>query len=118
NDEIFVLDYGLPAVFRLAEDGMVLSRFGKRGTGKGDFSVPKAIAVNPQGQIFVAEALSHRVQVFDRTGNWLTSFGKKGQAAGEFTNPESLACRPGGSIYVLDRGNHRIQVFRYAPPSA
>ncbi|PKL75995.1 MAG: hypothetical protein CVV27_12530 [Candidatus Melainabacteria bacterium HGW-Melainabacteria-1] len=113
EDQIFVLDHGLPAVLRLADDGSVAWRFGKRGTGKGDFSIPKGIAVNDQGLIFVAEALSHRVQVFDSSGGWLTSFGKKGQAAGEFTNPESLACRPDGLIYVLDRGNHRIQVFKY-----
>ena len=115
TDQVYVLDHGLSVVFKLDAQGQALFRFGKRGTAKGDFSIPKGIAVNDQGQIFVAEALSHRVQIFDPAGNWLTTFGKKGQGEGEFTNPESLACRPGGLIYVLDRGNHRIQVFKYQP---
>ncbi|HEY9840710.1 MAG TPA: NHL repeat-containing protein, partial [Candidatus Obscuribacterales bacterium] len=113
NQQIYILDFGLPAVFRLNNAGQVVGRFGKRGTGKGDFSVPKGITVNEFGHIFVAEALSHRIQVFDAQGTWVTSFGKKGTGEGEFSNPESLACRPGGLIYVLDRGNHRIQVFKY-----
>ncbi|HEY9840708.1 MAG TPA: protein kinase [Candidatus Obscuribacterales bacterium] len=113
QDQVYVLDHGLPAVLRLDTQGKVQARFGKRGTGKGDFSIPKGIAINEQGHIFVAEALSHRVQVFDAGGNWLTAFGKKGNGEGEFTNPESLACQPGGLVYVLDRGNHRIQVFKY-----
>lgn len=113
NEQLYVLDHGLPAVFRLSNDGQVLGKFGKRGTGKGDFSIPKGIAVNELGLIFVAEALSHRVQVFDSEGRWLTTFGKKGNAEGEFSNPESLSCRSGGWVYVLDRGNHRLQVFKY-----
>lgn len=113
NNQVYVLDHGLPAVFKLSADGQVLGKFGKRGTGKGDFSIPKGIAVNDQGLIFVAEALSHRVQVLDSEGRWLTTFGKKGTAEGEFSNPESLACRAGGWVYVLDRGNHRLQVFKY-----
>lgn len=113
QNDFFVLDFGLPAVFQLDMQGRQISRFGKRGTGRGDFSVPKGISVNEQGHLFVAEALSHRIQVFDSQGAWLTTFGKKGSGEGEFNNPESLACRPGGTIYVLDRGNHRIQVFKY-----
>lgn len=110
---IYVLDHGLSAVSKHDTQGHEVFRFGKRGTAKGDFSIPKGIAVNDQGLIFVAEALSHRVQIFSPQGQWLTTFGKKGQGAGEFSNPESLACRPEGMIYVLDRGNHRIQVFNY-----
>lgn len=113
NDKIFVLDHGLPAILKLDSQGNVLARFGKRGTGNGDFSVPKGIAVNEEGKLFVAETLNHRVQMFDSDGTWLCAFGKKGTDEGEFYNPESLACGPNHTLYVLDRGNHRIQVFQY-----
>lgn len=113
GEQVYILDHGLSAVLKLDTHGQLLSRFGKRGTAKGDFSIPKGIAVNEQGLIFVAEALSHRVQIFDPQGNWITTFGKKGSGEGEFSNPESLACRPEGNVYVLDRGNHRLQMFKY-----
>ncbi|MGV3524490.1 MAG: protein kinase domain-containing protein [Candidatus Sericytochromatia bacterium] len=114
QNKVYLLDHGLPAVLTLNEAGEITQRFGKRGTAKGDFSVPKGIAVDHGGLIYVAEALSHRVQVLNQEGVWQTGFGKKGSAAGEFTNPESLTTTPEGQLFVLDRGNHRIQVFTYA----
>lgn len=111
KDQIFVVDFSLPAVCVLDQQGQEVQRFGKRGIKPGEFSVPKGICVSNQGHIFISESLSHRLQIFDQQGQFLTSFGKKGTGAGEFSNPESLAYRPDAGVYILDRGNHRIQYF-------
>lgn len=45
-----------------------LRSFGELGTGPGQFTSPRAIAVTDDGQVFVAEADTGRVHHFDATG--------------------------------------------------
>jgi serine/threonine protein kinase len=108
---VYILDHGLSQVRVLDQAHKQILCFGKRGAGKGDFSIPKGIAVDTSGNIYVTEVLSHRIQVFDAQGEWLFVFGKKGTGNGEFNNPESIAVDSSGNVFILDRGNHRIQVF-------
>lgn len=114
NDKyIYILDHSVPKVKVINSSGVPELLFGKRGTGKGDFSVPKGIGVDSEGRIYVTETLSHRVQVFNKKGEWIYTFGSKGSDNGQFNGAESVAISDDGHIFVLDRGNNRIQVFSY-----
>jgi hypothetical protein len=44
----------------------------------------KNIEVDNQGNIYVLDAGSHRVQKYDKDGNYLLTIGKRGQGPGEF----------------------------------
>ncbi|PIQ27571.1 hypothetical protein COW36_16450 [bacterium (Candidatus Blackallbacteria) CG17_big_fil_post_rev_8_21_14_2_50_48_46] len=113
DTHLYILDHGLSQVHVLNAAHQQVLIFGKRGTGKGDFVIPKGIAVDREGHIFVTDVLGHRVQIFDREGKWLCAYGKKGVNNGEFNNPESVAISPEGQVFILDRGNHRLQVLEF-----
>lgn len=50
--------------------GKVLLVFGAEGTGSGQFSAPRYIKVDKQGNIYVGETYNFRVQKFDSKGNF------------------------------------------------
>ena len=85
--------------------------FGKEGSSVGMFCEPWGVAVNARDEIAVTDFNNHRVQIFNKNGNYLRSFGKEGEKAGEFKYPRGIAFHNNGKIFVADSGNHRIQIF-------
>jgi DNA-binding beta-propeller fold protein YncE len=94
-------------------NGRFISRFGTQGDGSGDFGRPKGIAVDQDGNIYLADALFDTVQIFDREGNYMLNFGSVGNARGAFWMPSGLFIDSGGQIYVADSYNRRIQIFEH-----
>lgn len=74
----------------------VVAEFGGKGTGAGKMSDARAIAVDNNGNIFVAEYLGGRVQVFDVKGKFKTQCLLDPKAA-----LPSLAADRQGNLYVL-----------------
>jgi hypothetical protein len=81
------------------------------GSGGGQFGLPRGIAVDNAGNIFVAEFNNNRIQKFDSDGDFLLVFGSPGSDNGQFNGPSVVAVDDLGNIYVADTGNHRIQKF-------
>jgi predicted membrane-bound mannosyltransferase/sugar lactone lactonase YvrE len=83
------------------------------GTGAGQFQSPQGIAVADDGSIFVADSYNHRIQKFDRNGQFITSIGGPAAAnqPGLFNEPWSVAVAPDGTLYIADTWNHRVQHF-------
>ena len=89
-----------------------LQTWGDAGTGNGQFTTPRGLAVAPNGNIYVADAGNHRIQVFDPAGQFLFSWGNgQGSNNGQFNEPWGIAVGPDGTVYVADTWNHRIQIF-------
>lgn len=87
------------------------SAFGSSGSGPGKLNAPKGVAVYREGDVYVADAYNHRIQVFDASGQFLRQWGVEGSQPGEFKEPWGVALGPDGDVYVVDTWNHRIQVF-------
>jgi RHS repeat-associated protein len=106
------------------------SAFGSSGSGAGQLDEPTSTAVAPNGDVWVADPVNHRLQLFSPTGTfieaigWGVSNGKAefqtctssckagfaGSGPGEFSNPEGLAINQNsGDIYVGDSAQDRIQ---------
>ncbi len=85
--------------------------WGGFGAEKGQLNAPKGLATGPDGNLYVADSGNHRVQVFDRTGQFVRGWGQQGSGPGEFQEPWGLAVAQDGTVYVADTWNHRIQVF-------
>ena len=85
--------------------------FGKYGSSVGMFSSPWGVAVNSKDEIAVTDCFNHRVQIFNRDGNYIRSFGRQGHKAGEFCYPKGITFHKNGNIFVAESGNHRIQIF-------
>ena len=97
------------------EHGHPLGAFGRHGDGSGDLAMPKGIAVDRDGVVYVADALFDNVQLFDRDGRFLLTLGARGNGFGEFWLPSgAFVERQQASSMSCDTYNRRVQVFRIA----
>ncbi|MEA3459633.1 MAG: TIGR03663 family protein, partial [Chloroflexota bacterium] len=85
--------------------------WGSRGNGPGQFVDPRGLAVDKEGNIYVADGGNHRIQKFDASGKVLLQWGSQGNGPGQFQEPWGIAVDEEGSVYVADTWNHRIQKF-------
>src|SRR5437870_2695439 len=83
---------------------------GGKGAGKGEFDSPTGIAVDPSGNILVADTNNGRIEKFSSTGAFLSIIGTKGSGHGQLGEPNGIAVDRAGNIYVAEVGsNHRVQ---------
>ncbi len=61
---LYVVDYMRHAVSVYSYDGQYIFEFGGRGWSPGWFLFPKYLALDSEGEIFVADMFNNRVQVF------------------------------------------------------
>jgi DNA-binding beta-propeller fold protein YncE len=77
---IYVAD-GIGTTNRVAKfdkDGKFITQWGSTGTGQGQFTGVKSIAVSSAGDVYVADAGNKRIQVFDGDGKFKSEFGNVG----------------------------------------
>ncbi|MEX2530121.1 MAG: 6-bladed beta-propeller [Gemmatimonadota bacterium] len=72
---------------------------------------PGTIGVDDAGRIFVLDAQSRQVVIFDDTGRHLRSVGRSGDGPGEFGFPVGLTVAPEGEFGVLDISKRGIVSF-------
>ncbi len=88
--------------------------WGKFGIGPGEFNYPYGIEVAPNGNVYVADTVNNRIQVFNSTGEFLYMWGSTGSGPGQFQLPVALAFNAVGDVYVADFANYRVQKFTSA----
>ena len=94
-----------------AKSGVHLYDIGKRGTGPGEFNLPRDVAIGKDGQLYVVDGGNFRVQIFDRNGKYLQSFGSVGKQLGSFARPKEVATDRDGNVYVADAAFGNFQIF-------
>jgi DNA-binding beta-propeller fold protein YncE len=83
---------------------------GGKGTGQGEFDSPTGIAVDPNGNILVADTGNGRIEKFSPTGTFLSIIGAKGGGHGQLADPNGIAIDRSGHIYGAEVGSkHRVQ---------
>lgn len=72
-------------------EGKFIRTIGKQGVAPGLFALPKGVAVDRQGHIYVVDARTQVVQIFDYEGRLLLFFGQPGASGrGELILPASV----------------------------
>ena len=128
-----VLVYTNPAVTRAVTASLVIGQptfdtnaSNYAGLGPASLSSPCAVALDPDGSLYVADQYNNRVLVYTAP---LTSgaaavrvigqpsfsanaFNNGGVSAGSLYKPVSLALDPHGNLYTADFENNRILIYR------
>lgn len=94
-----------------ARNGRHLFDIGKRGSGPGEFNLPRDVAIGRNGQIYVVDGGNFRVQIFEPGGKYLQSFGAVGKQLGNFARPKEAAIDKDGNVYVVDAAFGNFQIF-------
>jgi DNA-binding beta-propeller fold protein YncE len=77
----------------------------------GQLRNPWGIAVDGAGDVYVTDTGNHRVEKFDKEGNFITQWGGMGIGDGQFNFPYGIVVDAKGSVFVVDSGNTRVQQF-------
>lgn len=115
NNNIYVSDTGNNRVVVFDSDGEFMFEFGSKGVANpmpgskadwapGKFSFPYGIDVESEtGNIFVADMINKRIQIFDRNGKFLDWFPKKKMTGGFAADvfPTDIAVEK-GKVYVCN----------------
>lgn len=67
----YVLDQMTCSVFKFSHDGQFINRFGKRGTGAGEFEYPKRLRRCFNNYIGVCDPVQGRIHLFDEQGQFV-----------------------------------------------
>jgi DNA-binding beta-propeller fold protein YncE len=92
-------------------EGKWLRQWGGHGYELGEFLRPRALAIDDEDHIYVADSTNNRIQVFDTEGKLLRVWGEKGDGPGQMYYPFDLAIGPDKCLYVCEYGNSRVQKF-------
>jgi len=101
-----------------ADPVIAVDRNGKivRSWGKGMYTTPHAIRVDPQGNIWTTDAASSMVYKFSPQGTKLLEIEVGGQPnpCGRFCSTTDVAFAPNGQIYIAD-GYRNARILVYTP---
>ncbi len=106
-----------PPPFTPAIQGQSAPRIGKAtavirsGSGMAALREPHGIAVDRDGNVYLADTGNARVVKLDPNGKLLRQWGQRGETSGAFMEPFAVAVDSAGRVYVLDSGRGVILRF-------
>ena len=119
DDSVYVVDSKNGRVQKFSSKGEFLLEWGESVADKtmktaadlnplphaGRFHDPNGIAVDRNGDVYVADTWNHRIQKFDCRGRYLLQW--QG-SHGHFHGPRGIAVAGDGTVLLTDTGNKRV----------
>lgn len=108
-------------VLKYSPEGELLKKWGKDGTGDGEFNRPMGIAVDRKNNfVYVGDTDNARIQKFDTEGEFLGKWGVPGSGDMQFDKPLDVVWSPADdSVFVSDydpanwNGNRFVRQFLF-----
>ena len=79
--------------------------------GEGAIVWPTALALDSNGNVYLADEGLQRISIFTKDGDWIGKLGTPGKGDGEFDRPSGLAFDADDNLFLVDSLNNRIQKF-------
>jgi sugar lactone lactonase YvrE len=122
---VYVADEGNNVIRLINTQGQVSTFAGSGAVGNANgqgtaasFNAPAGIAIDPQGNLYVADSKNNEIRKISASGSvtTLAGTGTAGAANGSltsstFNNPEGIAVDSFGNVYVSDTGNSLIRAI-------
>lgn len=88
-------------------------RVGACGNALGDFTRPKGVAFDQEGNLYVVDNAFNNFQVFDGEGHLRMFVGTTGVVPGSFWLPNAIYIDKNNKVYVSEFYGNRVQVFQF-----
>ncbi len=112
QDQVWVTNTAGHSIERFdLASGKHLATIGQRGDRPGQFGLPLGLCTDHAGQVYVADMLNARVQVFTPAGKHVRTIGGPGDRPGAFGRPKDVAVAADGTLFVTDAAAQCVQVF-------
>ncbi len=113
QNELYVLDNDESCQIVVLDrvSGKLIRQFGSSGGEPGQFKIPNAIAVSPDGFVYVSDTHNWRIQKLTRDGQPVWVKGEPGYKLGQFGRPRGIRVGPEGIVYVVDGATEIVQMF-------
>jgi streptogramin lyase len=90
--------------------GFFLNELAGPGSGRGQVSSPRGLALDPLGRLAVADSGNNRIDIFNPYsggGGFIDSY------SGDLSQPVDIAFAPGAWMYVTDAGSNTVKRLHY-----
>ena len=103
---IYASDSVLNKVFAFDRSGQLLFEIGADEDSEAKLKAPHGLAIDPEGNLYIADTGNSKIKVFDNAGNFLKVFkikAKKGDSV--LKKPWDLAFDSQGKLHIIDQGS-------------
>jgi sugar lactone lactonase YvrE len=88
-------------LIKFNKDGKFIKEIGKRGTARGEFDQPHALAMDSRGRLYVGDRSNNRIQILDQEGNFIEEWH-------QFSRPSGIYIDKQENIYVADSESESV----------
>jgi len=109
---IYASDSVLNKVFAFDRSGQLLFEIGGGENSEAKLKSPHGLAIDHEGNLYIADTGNSKIKIFDNAGNFLEVFkikGEKGDSVLE--KPWDLAFDSQGKLHIIDQGSAALITF-------
>jgi phage tail-like protein len=120
DNDLLVADTGNHRIQIFSLKGLALraiwgavDQYGKpaKGSGEGQFNQPADVAIDSQGNVYVADKGNKRIQKFTKEGKFILMFGEEEEGEAKLSEPSHIAIDKENRLYVIDEDKDYVPVF-------
>jgi len=103
--------YSRAGEFHFDRNGNLLSSFGSKGSGNGEFRFPLGIDIDKSGKVYIADSGNHRLQVFSPEGKFIDKINIHSKDKHPADPTDVVVDDTRNRCYIVDNDNHYILVY-------
>src|SRR5439155_9963577 len=93
-------------IAKFTKDGDFVKSWGQTGSAQGQFNKIRGIAADSAGNLYVADAGNHRIQVFDGDGMFKSQIANVG-------TPQAICVSGGSRQYLFSSNSNELESMDY-----